>query len=107
MTVLRLVLALILITTSSSAITAVPNVSVDRWQALPGYTLHSLLHSASGVASIVGTSGLSLPDGRQALITMLEIRRGEHRWVYRCIDYFDSVMRRPGQGCYELRQDDG
>ena len=53
---------------------------------------------------VVGTAGLSWPDGRQALVTTVQIKNTEKQWLCRCTDYFDADMQQTGQACYELRK---
>ena len=82
----------------------------DEWKMLPSYSMYDLLNqeSVGGLkfeSEITGTSGLSWPDGRQAIITSFEVRSSDSkRWFYRCRDYFDNSMRQTGQMCYELRK---
>jgi hypothetical protein len=82
----------------------------DVWKALPTYSMFDLLNQNGGnglkfESEITGTSGLSWPDGRQAIVTSIEIRSSDSsRFFYRCTDYFDSSMRQTGQMCYELRK---
>lgn len=51
---------------------------------------------------VVGTSGLSWPDGRQAIITTIEVKQKGKKWLNRCIDYYDKDMRHTGEACSEL-----
>ena len=54
--------------------------------------------------AVVGTSGLSWPDGRQAIVTHIEVEQGKGKWLYRCMQYFSADMQQTGEQCYELRE---
>lgn len=81
-------------------------VYAGEWKPLIGYSLHDLysgefsdLAKKSNIkrkSEIKGTSGLSWPDGRQAIITYLEIEQESKRWLYKCIDYFSNDMQKTG-----------
>jgi hypothetical protein len=43
------------------------------------------------------STGLSWPDGRQAIVTFWQSSAGD---VARCIDYYDSNMQASGSICY-------
>jgi hypothetical protein len=55
---------------------------------------------SSGIADrggeLLGSSGLSWPDGRQAIITFWRLESGA---IARCIDYFQSDMQFSGASC--------
>ena len=74
-----------------------PSPSDFRWEILPG------LQSA-GLSSVswlmVGSSGLSWPDGRQAVVTFWR-STGTKPLHIRCVANFDNVMRWTGEGCYQ------
>ena len=83
----------------------------EEWRPLPGTTLTQLLDSRwankagyLGVGEIVGTAGLSWPDGRQAVNTTILIRQVGEGHMFRCIDYFDVDMRHTGHRCFEFRE---
>jgi hypothetical protein len=93
----------------------VSQVYGGEWKQLIGYSLYDLYYGTKfeelrnamkqeRATEIKGTSGLSWPDGRQALVTYLETETGGKRWVYKCIDYFSNDMQQTGQVCYELRE---
>ena len=89
-------------------------VYAGEWKPLIGYSLHDLYSGKfSGLAKksnikrkaeIKGTSGLSWPDGRQAIITLIEIEQEGNKWLYKCIDFYSKDMQQTGQVCYELRK---
>lgn len=83
----------------------------SEWKHLSGYDLYGLLHSElaeqTGTirkSTIVGTSGLSWPDGRQATVTLVNIEQNGKTWLYRCFQYLSSDMKPTGEACYELRK---
>jgi len=45
----------------------------------------------------LGTTGLSWPDGRQAIVTFWRSSLGD---VVRCIDYYDSNLQTSGSVCH-------
>ena len=45
----------------------------------------------------LGTTGLSWPDGRQAIVTFWRSSLGD---VVRCIDYYDSNLQTSGSICH-------
>lgn len=51
---------------------------------------------ASKAIPLTASSGLSWPDGRQALVTYWK----DGIATYRCVDYFDSNMQATGSICY-------
>lgn len=77
------------------------------WHALPGYSFNDLLqvpeNDPDRKVRVVGTSGLSWPDGRQLIATTIEHERLGKRWLFRCNDYFNEAMQHTGTICYELR----
>ena len=70
-------------------------------------SLHDLLVAPAGgpprQIRVVGTSGLSWPDGRQAIATTIEVRVMGKVWLQRCFDYYDKNMVATGHVCHELR----
>ena len=46
----------------------------------------------------LGSSALSWPDGRQAIVYHFKV--GSRLW--RCIDYFDADMKVTGKACYKF-----
>ena len=85
--------------------------SASEWKFLPTYDLYQLLYSdlakitnTSRKAQIVGTSGLSWPDGKQAIVTFVNVTQKDETWVYRCTQYFSPDMQQTGEACYELRK---
>jgi hypothetical protein len=66
----------------------------DRWETVLGLTSASL---SAAPSQLVGASGLSWPDGRQALVTFWTAKN-PHSTV-RCITYFDQEMRQTGEKC--------
>ena len=86
-------------------------VNASEWKPLPGYDTFELY--SGGIANkldakrkvaIVGTSGLSWPDGRQAIVTHIEVEQGKGKWHYRCVQNFAADMQQTGEMCYELRK---
>jgi hypothetical protein len=93
----------------------VSQVYAGEWKLLIGYSLYDLYYGSKfseiremmkdkRTTNIKSTSGLSWPDGRQALVTYLETETEERKWVYKCVDYFSDDMQQTGQACYELRE---
>ena len=87
------------------------NVCASEWMPLPGYDLHELYSGGMAIGTdikreteIIGTNGLSWPDGRQALITTIEIRQLGSKGLYRCMQYFSADMQQTGERCYELHK---
>ena len=85
--------------------------TASEWKQLVGYDLHELysggmanLTSVKREVTVVGTSGLSWPDGRQAIVTTLEVEQDGKRWLYRCTQYLSRDMVQTGEICYELRK---
>lgn len=83
----------------------------SEWVPLRDYDLHQLysgeISRAMGVsasAELVGTSGLSWPDGRQATITYLEIERDQKRWLYKCVESWSSDLQLIQEECFELKR---
>lgn len=67
----------------------------ETWQAMPGVTSARL---ATDGWELISSSGLSWPDGRQAVVTFW---RGNDRAIRRCNDFFDADMQQTGGLCYE------
>ena len=66
----------------------------DRWEIVAGLTSAGL---SSIPSQLVGSSGLSWPDGRQALVTFWSAKN--HRSTVRCTAYFDKDMQQTGEKC--------
>lgn len=109
-----LVIVLTLVIVSAKDVCGEPK---EQWRMIHGYTLHDLtvggggkltgtLPSTTHAGRIVGTAGMSWPDGRQAIATTVEVTMTSGReakaWVFRCIDHFDASLQFTGQACYEL-----
>lgn len=80
------------------------------WVAIPGYTLWDLYSNGGSQqdkikreTKLVSSSNASWPDGRQALITYIEVSQENKKWLYRCVDFTDKSFQSTGQMCYELR----
>ncbi|BAH76721.1 hypothetical protein [Solidesulfovibrio magneticus] len=87
------------------------------WSSLPGCKLNDIYKYGSCShldkiqskfeSKIVGTSGLSWPDGRQLITTLIEVivyhenDKSRSKNLYRCDDFFDKDMQHSGQMCYE------
>jgi hypothetical protein len=56
---------------------------------------------------VVGASGHSWSDGRQATFTFYDVKGDKNKWLFKCVDYFDKDMQSTGSICYELRDDKG
>ena len=87
------------------------SANASEWKLLPGYDIFELYSGGAakklGVerkVSVVGTSGLSWPDGRHAIVTHIEVKQGEEKWLYRCTQYFAADMQQIREQCYELRE---
>jgi len=87
------------------------SANASEWKPLLGYDTFELY--SGGIAkkpdaerkeTVVGTSGLSWPDGRQAIVIHIEVEQGEGKWLYRCIQYFAAHMQQTREECYELRE---
>lgn len=86
------------------------DIPKETWVPIPGYSLWEL-YTYGGIdqkeikreTKIVSSSGLSWPDGRQALITYVEVIQGKQKWLYRCVDSTNKDFQSTGQLCYELR----
>lgn len=86
--------------------------NAEQWKPLIGYTLHQLydspLSESIRTSEITGVTGLSWPDGRQAIVTYIETRQSvdpdkpEKKWLFKCIDWYQADMQPTGQSCYEL-----
>jgi hypothetical protein len=63
------------------------------WSPSQEYTSHGL---ASAGWQFLGVSGLSWPDGRQAIVTFWDSSEGQ---VTRCFDYFDANMHEVRGNC--------
>jgi hypothetical protein len=63
------------------------------WSPSQEYTSHGL---ASVGWQFLGVSGLSWPDGRQAIVTFWDSSEGQ---VARCFDYFDANMSEVRGNC--------
>ena len=50
----------------------------------------------------LNSTGLSWPDGRQAIVTFWQSSAGD---VTRCFDYYDSNMQASGSICYLSREE--
>jgi hypothetical protein len=87
------------------------SANASEWKPLPGYDIFELYSGSMAkkldverTKSVVGTSGLSWPDGRQAIVIHIEVEQGKEKWLYRCIQYFAADMQQTGEQCYELRE---
>jgi hypothetical protein len=69
--------------------------ALNTWQVLPGMTSAQL--ASSDGWELASSSGLSWPDGRQALVTFW---KGPKQNYLRCVTYFDASMGSTGEGCY-------
>lgn len=85
-----------------------------EWRPLPSTTLSDLLDNKwankagyLSAGSIVGTAGVSWPDGRQAVHTTIEIRQVGKGYLFRCIDYYDNDLAHTDQVCYQLQEAGG
>lgn len=65
-------------------------------QEAPELTLHLQQALASG--EVLGSAGLSWPDGRQTVVSYVQIGR----FVYRCGDHFDAEFRPMANLCLML-----
>jgi hypothetical protein len=74
-----------------------------RWNFLPGTVTSSGL--ANLRATFLGTTGLSWPDGSQAVVTFWRREGKAHDTgediylTYRCVDYFNVGMESTGGKC--------
>ena len=116
------------INTSAAAVftglllSATAHAAGSSWSLLPGVTIPDLLMkgiyaqtnlhaSEDRLAEVVSTAGLSWPDGRQALVTYINVtyqlvgatRTGKKTsYTFRCLEYFDVDMQPTVEACYEL-----
>ncbi|MCB0753349.1 MAG: hypothetical protein KDC52_17895 [Ignavibacteriae bacterium] len=76
----------------------------SNWQMIPEFDSYKLLNVTKNQsdAKIVGTSGLSWADGRQAIIIFISISQNGKTNHYRCNQYFSSDMQQTGEMCYQL-----
>jgi hypothetical protein len=81
----------------------------EQWKALPQYSFNDLyyeggLFSDKNVrkSQIVSSDAMSWPDGRQALIILLEVHQFGNKWLYKCVHCYDRDLRQTGHLCYEL-----
>lgn len=70
-----------------------PMAEEDLWEYLPGITSGILADKGQ---RLVTSSGLSWPDGSQAVVTFWQEKRGQY---VRCITYFDKSMAYTGDKC--------
>ena len=96
---------------ASSLVMFSATVQASEWVPLRDYDLHQLysgeISRAMGVATrpeLVGTSGLSWPDGRKATITYLEIERDQKHWLYKCVETWTSDLQLIQEQCFELKR---
>lgn len=80
------------------------------WQPLVGITFWDLYAppappegEEAKVARLVSSDSRGWPDGRQSYITYLEVTQGAKKWLYRCIEEYDSNTEPREHRCYELR----
>lgn len=73
------------------------------WKLKPGTWSANLARSSHW--ELVTSSGLSWPDGRQAIITFWRQKQSSsgQTSMLRCVDYFDLSMRAARGTCYEAR----
>lgn len=69
-----------------------------NWQTMPGTTSADL---AGGGWRLLSSSGLSWPDGRQAIVTFW--KDPDAPAVIRCISYFEADMSGDGEACQQVR----
>lgn len=74
--------------------------AAGKWVPLTGYSLSEVYNTES--TKVIGSSGLSWPDGRQANVILMESYQSGKRWLYRCVDYFNADMKPTGQDCFYL-----
>lgn len=86
-------------------------VEASEWVPLRDYDLYQLYSGetsrAMGIsakAKLVGSNGLSWPDGRQATISYLEIERDQKRWLYKCVEHWSSDLQLEREECFELKR---
>lgn len=86
------------------------SVHSGKWTPLTSYDAFTIynfdkMHKNVKSVDVVGTSGHSWPDGRQATFTFYDVKGDKNKWLFKCIDYFDKDMQSTGGICYELRDD--
>lgn len=74
-----------------------PPASAANWYQMPGTTSADL--AGSGWL-LLSSSGLSWPDGRQAIVTFW--KNPDTAEVIRCIGYFEADMSGDGEACEEV-----
>lgn len=73
------------------------------WVRVPGQTLADLLQKHQRAADVESSSGLSWPDGRQAIVTFVRVKQsGREVSRYRCIENFQANMQGTGGACRKL-----
>jgi hypothetical protein len=88
-----------------AAAVSLPAAAVaDRpeWQVVPGLTSANL---AASKWELVGSSGLSWPDGRQAIVSFWASENPQ--FTFRCTKFFDASMRSTGEKCEQPVNSDG
>jgi hypothetical protein len=78
------------------------SISPSNW--IRSYFVNSAALSVLG-GELLSSSGLSWPDGRQAVVTFWFIdSHGFEPWEhFRCIDYFKQDMQATGGACYSAK----
>lgn len=83
-----------------------PNLVQAQWRLLPDTSLVELYVIPDAPfhveTRVTGTTGLSWPNGNQAIVTLLEVVRGGEKRLHRCIDYYTPEMQITGSSCYLL-----
>ena len=100
----QILTALLILVSSSSFASEWKELKIDLWGIyFEGPKLAAGLNVKREI-KVVGTSGLSWPDGRQAIVTTLETEQLGNKWLARCIQYYSADMKLTGEKCYELRK---
>ena len=73
----------------------------DRWTAYPSTSINDLWEfveseNTKAQSKFFGATGLSWPDGRQAIVYHFQLPG----FLWRCFNYFDADMRSTGGMCY-------
>ena len=69
------------------------SMAAEHWETAPEASTASL---AANSAKLEASSGLSFPDGRQAIVTFWTSSSGP---VFQCVTFYDASMQATGEKC--------
>ncbi len=73
----------------------------DSWEMVPGLSSAGL--AAQGWEQ-TSSSGLSWPDGSQAVVSFWQLEADDLRLTLRCVSLFDLHLQPTGDQCYQPRE---